>query len=473
VSGDEKNGFRIDSLPAEFGIALTQEAFRQYYTPYNAYYYVNIGQASADSMIPVPVYVRSALSDQDAATQLTGSLLLGAPAQFEGVAQTAVNRIQVAGINITQNGVAQVTLKPQSVCTAPAHLPCSKLADELLATFAGLGSISEVEVTDQALGPQVSLGDSHNINAVMQTYHITVNTQKQNAADLYYIDPATAKDDPAAGRLLVRLAGKASDPVLAGPADRKYGQVAVGTDPSTRQTMLALTDPSDSNLYLVEPGSTQPPASLFTGSDIKSLSWDAFGHLWFIAAIGGQETLFRVDASGGTPQVHQATAQMGSEDGPIQHVSAAPDGRRVAVVYADSTGVLKLSISVEHSIGPRIYLDLADGAGQEIAAGWSSISDVEWNSSQTLAILGNEQSTAAPTISEVYTDGSPVFTQPDLNPVVISPPVGATSIAWTATGVLVAAYGAGSAHTPQIAFYSTATGAWENAFSGISPSFAY
>ena len=38
VSGDAKNGYRIDSLPPGFGIALTQEAFRQYYTPFNVYY---------------------------------------------------------------------------------------------------------------------------------------------------------------------------------------------------------------------------------------------------------------------------------------------------------------------------------------------------------------------------------------------------------------------------------------------------
>jgi hypothetical protein len=472
VGGDQKTGYRIDQLPAEFGIALTQEAFRQYYTPYSVYYLDK--QAPKSSMIPVPVYERSALADRDTASQLAGVLLGGAPPQYDAVAEVAATPLQLSHVMISQTQVAEVTLKSQTLCTATAHGPCDQLAEELLVTFLSLGSISSVEVFDQALGPQKPIGRAPNVDAVLSKYHITITAQKVNTADLYYLDSPQAKNDPNAGRIFRSSAGKVG---MVGPSDRKYGQVAVDPRPKAVPT-LALVDANGQNLYLAAANASAAATPVFTGSGIGSLSWDAFGHLWFIATVNGAPALFRVDTTAnGQPQLADVSVELPPGGVSIHRVSAAPDGHRVAVVYTDAGGsAAALSVGVElaaGSAGSGFYINLADGSSQPILDGWATLSDVVWNSGQTLAILGAQQSAEAPSISELYTDGSPVFTPPDLNAVTVIPPISTSSIAWTTTGRLLAAYKAADG-AQEIAAYSPSNEGWETESlnSGISPSYA-
>jgi hypothetical protein len=263
-------------------------------------------------------------------------------------------------------------------------------------------------------------------------------------------------------------------PSQVGPSTMKYGQLALGVDGSTRQPVLALTDVNGANLYLGTPGSAEVPALVYSGAGIKSLSWDVFGHLWFIATVSGQPTLFRVDTNvNGAAQKQSVIVELPPGDGAIQQVSVAADGRRVALVYADAVGALALSVGVELNTGSQLYLNLADGSTQPILDGWATIGDVEWNSSQTLAILGAEQGSVSSTIAEVYTDGSPVFTPTDLNAVTIAPPIFTASIAWSGSGGLLAAYQDASSGSLQIATYSPSLGNWQNPIPGISPSYSF
>jgi hypothetical protein len=478
VGGDAKSGYHVDSVPPGFGIPLTQEAFRSYYTPYSVYY-VN-GQAKTDSMIPVPFYLRSALADQDAATQLAATLLGGAPPQYVGVAQVAVTEMHLVNVTITQAAVAQVTLTKsvQNVCTETSHALCNKLAEELLATFVGIGSISSVQVMiDQSVGPQNPIGEASNLALVMAKYHVTINAAKPSGTpDVYYLDPPAAKNDPNAGHVMFKQNGHpAGVSAQVGPATMKYGHLAFGIDGSTKSGVLALTDVNAAHLYIAAPNATAAPSAVYTGTNIRSLSWDTFGHLWFIADDAGQPKLFRLDTDvNGTPQVQPVSVQLHSGDGAIQQVSVAPDGRRIALVYTDTANALALSIGVELNPGSKsAIVDLDDGAGQPIVDGWTTISDVVWSSSLTLAVLGTQQTNEPATISEVYTDGSPVFTLPDYAAVAINPPVNASAIAWTTSGGLLAAYKNATDGSPEIAAYSMGDGGWDGAISGISPSYTY
>jgi hypothetical protein len=474
VAGDAKTGYHIDQVPPGFGIPLTQEAFRSYYTPYSVYYLD--GQPGTNSMIPDPVYLRAALVDPDAATRLANIVLAGAPSQYDGVAQVAVTGLHLANITITQADVAQVTIKSQNFCLPSSHASCDRLAEELLATFVGVPSISSVDIYDQALGPQVRLGHADNVQEVLAKYHVTLNASKPTrSADFYFIEPPGTKNDPNAGHVMAKLGARtAAVPSQVGPATMKYGQLALGIDGASKQPVLALTDVNGTNLYLGTPGSAAAPALVYSGAGIKSLSWDALGHLWFIATVSGQPSLFRVDTSvDGVPQRQPVIVELPPGDGAIQQVSVAADGRRVALVYTDPGGALALSLGVELNTGSQLYVNLADGSTQPILDGWATIADVEWNSSQTLAILGAEQGSVSSTIAEVFTDGSPVFTPTDLNAVTIVPPIFTASIAWSGSGGLLAAYRDASTGNLQIATYSPSLGSWENPIPGISPSYSF
>jgi len=260
---------------------------------------------------------------------------------------------------------------------------------------------------------------------------------------------------------------------VVGPTDRKYGQIAVDPRPKVASPTLALVDAADQNLYLAAANATTAPAPVRSASGINSLSWDAFGHLWFIATENGSPTLFRVDTTASPLQAQEVAIELPLGAGPVQMVAAAPDGHRVAVVYKSAANAYAVSIGVELTSSSTSYvINLADGSSQPILDGWANLPDLEWNSGQTLAILGAQQSAEAPSVSELYTDGSPVFTLPDLNAVSTIPPISTSSIAWTTTGRLVAAY-RGAGDQQQIATYSPSNDGWEtdSVFSGISPSY--
>ena len=457
VVHDAKNGYRIDELPlgGDFGIPLTQEAFRSDFTTYYVYY-VN-QDAPAESMIPVPVYLRTQSSDAATAQSLASTLLDGPPDWLDGAAAIATPQIALASQNavvIGPDDTALVSVKSPNYCTAHSKAACSQLADELLATFSSLGSINRVKVVTTA---GATLGTSLSVDDVMTDYHIGVVTSK--AAAFYYLDSVNQRVTYSDGH-------NAPIDMQVGPADRKYGQLAV-TD-YRRQTIAAVVDSTGTKLYLGVPGSSAAPVqvSTKTGHKISWLTWDALGHLWFLDTAGGVASVYRLDITNGLQAEPQLADVYGTEGGTVQQLSVAPDGLRIAVVYGEpgiaaGSSQYSLAIGVVDDSAAQLSINLDFGVTQPVVNGWTNIVDADWHGSQSLAVLGSPQSSSPLAIYELNPDGSPVVSSTDLNAVTINPPSSATGIEWSGN-TLLASYstGQGAGAGQEIELYSFTGGAW-------------
>lgn len=467
VVDDGKNGYRIDELPlgGDFGIPLTQEAFRSDYTTYYLYY-VN-QDYPAESMIPVPVYLRTQSSDAATAQSLAGALLDGPPDWLNGAAGIATPQIALAAQNavvIGPDDTALVSVKSPNYCTAHTKAACSQLADELLATFSSLGSINRVKVVD---GAGAVLGTSLSVDDVMTDYHIGVVTSKAPA--FYYLDSVNQRVTYSDGH-------DAPLTEQVGSNDRKYGQLAVTS--FRRQTIAAVVDSTGTKLYLGVPGSTDPPVLVQTGHKISWLTWDALGHLWFLDTEGGIPSVYRLDITNGFQAKPQLVNVYGT-DGVVQQLSVAPDGLRIAVVYGApgavvGTGPYSLAIGIVDDAAAQISINLDFGINQPVVNQWTNIVDADWHGSQSLAVLGAPQQSSPLAIYELNPDGSPVVSSSDLNAVIINPPSSATGIEWSGN-TLLASYstGQGATASEEIELYSFIGGAWVelSGVHGTSPSY--
>jgi len=456
---DPNKGYQIDQLPdSTFGIALTQEAFRANYTAYSLYYLNQ--DSSTTSMIPVTVYQRSPSGDVGVADGLANALLNnGPPAWLAGVAGNAVPGVQTApgqSVTIGQDGTASVPVKTPNHCTMHSKAACSRLADQLLATFSPLASISRVDVVD-AKGDL--LGTSLMMDALLRAYHI-VGSPPRNLS-FYYLDAATH-------RIFYYDSHDGSSPVPFGPADRKYAQLAVA---DYSGPTVAAVDSTGTNLYVGATGTAGGATkAAWTGHNIRSLSWDAFGHLWFIDTVNGQPVVRRLDITKGFQAEPQAIKVLGITDSPVEEVTVAPDGRRVAVVYGDPpTGQAaptssSLAVGVLDENPLPTALDLSVGSQQPVLYQWANITAVDWHGSQAFAVLGYEESSLPLVIDELNPDGSPVLNSSDLNAVSINPPKGATGLEWTGS-TLLASYSTGEQGNPPSSYaieqYAFATNTWE------------
>jgi hypothetical protein len=463
---DAKNGYRIDGLPpgSGFGIPLTQEAFRSNYTAYNLYY-LN-ADAPSESMIPVPVYLRAQSSDAATAQSLASALLKGPPTWLDGSGGLAASEIALTGqgaVTIGPDDTALVSVKTPNYCTAHSKAACNQLADELLATFSTLGSISRVSVVDPKDNP---LGGSGTVDSVMRTYHIGVSTSK---SPVYYLDSTNQRVSYFDGH---------NGPVTAqiGSADRKYAQLAV-TNFRT-QTFAAVVETGGTKLYLGVPG-TSTVSVPWAGHSISSLTWDALGHLWFLDTFAGTTSVYRLDITSGLQAQPELVDVYGVDGATVQRILAAPDGRRIAFVYtepgsASGPAVYSLGMGVVDDSASEFSLNLSFGINQPVVSGWTNIVDADWHGSQSLAVLGSPQSASPMAIYELNPDGSPVVNSTDLNAVTINPPSSATGIEWSGS-TLLASYkttqtGPGADAIEQ---YSFATGLWSEltGVQGLAPGY--
>lgn len=464
---DDKGYYQIDKLPSDdFGIVLTEETFRAEYNAYSLYYLNS--DAQGESMIPVPVYLR-AQSDVAIAQKLADKLLSGPPAWLDGAAVTAAPQIALAGRNavtIESDGTAQVTVKSPNACTTRSASACKVLADELFASFSDLASVSSVSIVDQH-GTQ--LGESlGSVDSVLRRYHVGIGGPGNGT--YYYLGKDYA---------VYAYSSKGSQLQQVGPTSRHYRALAV-TD-YDGQIIAALVDDTKTKLYLGEPGVAANSQPVFTGQ-ISSLSWDALGHLWFIDNAQHPAALYRLDATQGLEAHPQQVASIGSDGDSmaIAQLAVAPDGRRVAVVYSEqspSTGstVYSVGIGVFEGSGSSQSLDLRQAVQNPVVYQWSSLKDIDWHGSQSLAVLGGQQPSSPSVVSELYTDGSPVTNSTDLNAVTINPPNTTSSIEWTGS-TLLAAYGSASDAPQQITQYSFNSNSWSSQgavpVQGFSPSYA-
>jgi hypothetical protein len=456
---DRSKGYQIDRLPGgDFGIALTQEAFRTNYTAYYLYY---LNKAdSAASMIPVPVYQRSPAGDAATAADLAAALMLGPPDSLEGAAENAVPDAALAPgqtVTISQGGTAIVPLKTPNDCTKHGRSSaCVQLADQLMATFGALPSINGVTVVDSA---GHALGSSTSLDSVLRQYHVAVSAPR--SPSFYYLDAATH-------RVMYSAGSDGQTVAQVGPDSRKYGQLAISV--LSGATAAAVVDLAGANLYVGTPGSVAEPVKKWSGQNISSLSWDAFGRLWFLGTRAGVTGVYELDASGGIQADPRPAAVFGADGVTLRQLAIAPDGRRIAVVYSQpgpnppSAPLYSLGIGVVDDTGSAPSVDVNFGVAGPVVEQWTNITAVNWHGSQSLAILGNQEPSQPLIIAELNPDGSPVLNSSDFNAVTINPPKGATGIEWTGN-TLLASYSTGAQGNPPsshaIEQYMFPTNTWE------------
>jgi hypothetical protein len=469
LSYDKKTGYRIDSLPVsgDFGIALSQETFRADYTSYNLYFLNE--DAPNDSMIPVPVYLRTQSSDAATAQALVDALAAGPPPWLDGAAGLAAQQVQLSGpgaVTIGPDDTALVSLKTPNSCTTHGTAGCNQLANELMATFSSLGSINRVAVVD-AKGDQ--FGTSMLVDSVMRQYHIGAPTSKYPS--FYYINAGNQHVYYWDGRV-------APVDVQLGPADRKYAQLAV-----TRfrgATIAGVVDTAGSTLYIGTPGSSAAPVKVWNGQRVASLSWDALGHLWFLGTANGQTSVYRLDITNGFQSTPQYVGVYGTDGGTLEQISVAPDGRRIAAVFSEpgtttTSSTDSLGIGVVDDAASELSLNMSYGISQPVVNQWTNIVDADWHGSQSLAVLGSPEPSSPLAVYELTPDGAPVVTS-DYNAVTINPPRGATGIEWSGT-TLLASYSTGQtgAAAEAIELYSFASSTWGvvSGVQGAVPSYSY
>lgn len=465
----EKGYYQIDQLPDDFGIALTQETFR---ADYNAYELNFLNSAApSESMIPVPVYLRGQ-SDVATAQDLAGKLLHGPPDWLDGAAAIAAPQITLAGrnpVNIGADGTAAVAIKTPNYCTTRSNSACVSLADEFLATFSDLASVSHVEIVDQHGAPLAA--SSGPVDYVMRHYHLGLGGS--SSVSYYYLD----RDHHA----VTEYDSRGTRTTQVGPPDRRYKQLAVTNYGG--ETIAAVVDDTGSKLYLGEPGVNTDRAPTITGT-ITSLSWDALGHLWFIDQSKNATVLYRLDITQGLDALPQQVYPVGVAGSAVTvgKLAVAPDGRRVAVVYSENQpgapAVSSAGVGVLEGNGSDLSLDLREAINNPVVYQWDNLSDIDWHGSQSLAVLGGQQSSSPRVVSELYSDGSAVTNSNDVTAVTINPPNHTSSIEWTGS-TLLAAYGddAPNTATPQqITQYSFNSNSWSSQGSatvdGFFPSYA-
>ncbi|HEY3869912.1 MAG TPA: LpqB family beta-propeller domain-containing protein [Actinocrinis sp.] len=414
------DGYRIEQLPNSFGMAMDPEQFRSNYAPYSVFFDSPL-DGTQPSMIPVQYYVPSGDTDQATATQLAGDMVGGPPDWISAVALVAagVEGDNQPQVSIDQNGVAHVVLGGAVDCTDNA---CARLADELRVSFAGLGSVSGVQLYSKQ---NKLLATAQSIGAIESRYGIKLPGHASAAPAVYYLDPTGRVERDAVQNGAVTFQPAT---VQVAPAGVKLGQLEVGADGPVVQ--IAAVNTAGTELYVAQAGAAPSAGPAFTATSISSLTWDDFGDLWFIATVDGDQSLYRLAAQQTVPEVVPVDPALNAT---IEQIAVAPDGRRLAVLTGSGSAGSATDLSVGEFFGDGVDWS------ERLVSAWNSIADVVWADSRSLAVLGTQTGTSSPTIYEYYSDGSPVV-DANLNAETITPPGGTSRITWAdgSTNLLLA-----------------------------------
>lgn len=427
VTQNADHVYQIDQLPTGFGAALTQEDFAASYGNFNLYYLNRA--APTRSLIPVSVYLRSSVGDQAQATTLADDLFGNEPSWLVPVAGNATPAPALRSLSIQpSSGLATVTVGKLADCVT-GQQACYSLAVQLMATFTGIASISGVQVcaVDGSCSSQVVPGD-------LQSFGLGSNPRAAAGQPIaYYLDPTSHQV------WSLSAAGKGQAAKI-GAASAQYGQLAVSSPFSTQNQVAALVNPAGTQLSLGYPGSSTAPVEHFAGTSLGSLSWDDFGVLWFTdTAADGTVQVYRMNTAADQVTVQRVSFVGLSAGQTVRSVAVAPDGQRLAVVVQDAAGdSYSVPIGIVGQSGGGWSVNVIADTN-EVANGWSNVSQVAWRDGTVLGVLGSPQASVADTIWELHSDGSQVVDPATEQLLNIGPPKNLVSFGWAANGELLAA----------------------------------
>ncbi len=404
-------GYRISSLPENFGVVLQQSEFESEYTM-NDIYFANAQQNS--KLISAQVYLPSTDTYQVIANKLTALVLAGVPTRLGLAAVNGVNGATLKSLAFQQNDAVQVTLAGKA-CSQP-QADCDGLALQLATTLTAdlhtkVGSVQVLDADDDASGQALGLSTDRAAKAE-QVFMVAKDGQVEALA-------LNSGSTAAAPR-----------PIQIGPAKSKFDLVALQPG---RHGSLALTSQDGTHLYVVSqlPGTGELHA-VFNGTDISSLNWDELGHLWFTAVSDGLTQVYRY-ADGNVEPV-----QVEGLAGEVSAIAVAPDGSRVAVSYESGADAYSLVVGTAVQQADESWMLQFDGAAT-VADSWTQVLDFDWYNEDSLAVLGIPPGTAASLrLYQLYADGSPVYDQLTQQPVEANPVTDIQDVSWSEAGAPIA-----------------------------------
>ena len=421
---ETKAGYRISSLPSNFGVLMERSNFESDYDRHDVYY---LNAEYTDKLIPAQIYLPAIDTDQELAQAMTRLVVEGVPTQLGSALTSAVPGANFRSVEFGSDGDATVTINSKGTCVKNAS-DCSYLADQLAETLDSLSTkVSAVGVVDQANG---------------QNYASAV---PDGSLISYGLDQGTRPDPPfyavtsGGGLELVNYFGTVgTSPTPYSASKTKFSAVAVGPpEQGTRIQPIALVSQDDTKVYVPRKQGddyalTQIyPAvgSTVSGGTVGQLSWDDYGDLWFTATLDGTTGVYRYGQSDLTP-VTVAGLTAGDQ---VTQVAAAPDGARVAVGYKDSGGDAWIDITGADSDSDGNW-NLQLGGSETLAADWDQVNDFDWYNEDSLAVLGTQPNSQALGLYQIYADGSSVYDSLTEQPVEASPPNNADGFVWNSDG---------------------------------------
>ena len=421
---ETKAGFRISSLPSNFGVLMERSDFESDYNRHDVYY---VNAEYTDKLIPAQIYLPAIDTDQELAQAMTKLVVNGVPAQLGSALVSAAPGANFKAVEFGSDGDATVTINSRGACVKNAS-DCSYLADQLAETLDSLSTkVSSVAVVDQANG---------------QSYASAV---PDGSLISYGLDQGARLNQPfyavtsSGGLELVSYfgtVGTSSTPYSA--SKTKFSAVAVGPpEQGTRIQPIALVSQDHTKVYVPrKQGDDYALTQIYpavgspaNGGTIGQLSWDDYGDLWFTATLDGTTSVYRY----GQSNLTQVTVNGLAAGDQVTQVAAAPDGVRVAVGYKDSGSDAWIDITGATSDSDGNWSLQLDGS-ETLAADWDQVNDFDWYNEDSLAVLGIEPNSQALGLYQIYADGSSVYDSLTEQPVEASPPTNADGFVWNSDG---------------------------------------
>ena len=370
---DSTGQWRIDTLPSNSQLLLTQADFQRVYQPRNLYFVTN---RSGHGLVPDPVFVPAEATNTELATWLVNALLQDPVGWLSGAAVTGfpahskpIGQVRINGQNATIDlGGKAVTARPQQL---------AQMAAQLVWTL-GSGSNAIQSVQLQLNGRPVPVGGSP--YQLLPMYHGWVPTQSAGSS-LYFlgngaVQALTGAGQEGPGRVLPvpGAAGTTSAPT--------FSSIAVSPD----RRWVAGIGAGGGIVYI---GSLSHGAPLRQWRSPEgactSLSWDAQGDLWVAAG----DTVWMLPPGGGSEIPVMLSLPPGDQ---VTDFRVAPDGVQVAMIVT-GTG-RDPERQVEFAAITYDGQSASVGKPLTIGSGLADPQELSWYGSDDLMVLAGSSSSA-------------------------------------------------------------------------------